>query len=146
MSAAVTTTEPRTVEQIKQEIEAARLARESAAGRIKGNMTKAITKLERELAQVQESRANAERGDQPQPKKAKKARGKFDSSKLVEIIEKNGEPITVEAVAEAPGYERTGSLTNRLLWLARRDHLLREVEVRVEIDGKQKKVRAFVKA
>ena len=136
------TTRPRTVEQIEQEMAAARLARESATGQIKANLTRAIKKLERELAQAQEWGVEGDLAEPSKARKAKKVKGKFNSTKLVEIIEKNGEPMTVEQVADVSGYEATGSLTNRLVWLARRDNLLREVEITVG----GRKARAFKRA
>jgi hypothetical protein len=142
---------PGTVETIESELAAARLARGGATGQIKGNMTRQIKRLELELAQAQESQGYHDEGEpdeppaeQPKPKPTPKA--KFDSARLVEIIEKAGEPMTVQAIADASGYEPTGSLTNRLVWLAHRDHLLREVEARVEVEGKTRKVRAFTRA
>ena len=141
MSATVTTTEPRTVEQIKQEIEAARLARESATGQIKGNMTRQIKALERELARAQAT-AETEPAKQAKPRKAtkKKPAGKFDSLGIVTLVSDAAEPMTVEQIAEALSKEVSGALKNRLRWLATKDEVLVEQieKTKVEHDGKKR--------
>jgi hypothetical protein len=137
MSTTTTVPATRTAEQIRAAIAEATAERELHKGLSRGPFTKRIKALEAELHQrrdelvgqaveqvqteIDESAADEPKAEKPKAEKPKAKPGRWDSDRLVQVVEQADEPLTSEQIAEACGEPLVGSMKTRIRWMCDHD-------------------------